>query len=158
MSIFVRTVTPVTPVSRTAFYASIFSAAVLVVAATAQLFAFEDFPAVLAGYLLPGGYGSALLLAALLVTVEVLAVPYLLMMRLSPLMRGLSLVCGWLSCLIWLVLGWLGLIQGGVSNSGLLGTTVSVPFGWPTLVFVAGVSIGLIATDLLAIRRLVSRR
>jgi hypothetical protein len=133
-------------------------AGLLAVAALAQLFTFEEFPAVLAGYPLPGGYASAILLAALLATVEVLAVPYLVMMRLSPLMQGMSLACGWLSCIVWSVLGLVHITQAEISNSGLLGATIAISSGWPTVLFVIVVSLCLLVTMLPAVRNLTARR
>lgn len=106
-------------------------AGILVVLAVAQLYSFEDFPAVIASMGLHADRSMALLYAALLVTGEVLALPFLLSMRLSPAMRLLSMVVGW-----WVIISWLKIAifltttTNAVTNSGVLGATVPLPAGW----------------------------
>lgn len=160
MSIFIRDVSAVKPKSRLALFASLLAAAIFTGIVVAQLFTFEDFPAVLSSYPLPGGYLTGLLAASLLVTVEVLAVPSLVMMRLSPLMRLVSIGCGWATCLIWLVLGLLQFMARGsdVSNSGLLGATVAVPAGWLPMLFAAGLAMLLAVVSQESLQRVVRLR
>src|SRR5919202_305909 len=76
--------------------------AILTVMVVAQLFTFEDFPAVIASLWLPGCDATARFLAAFLVVIEVLALPFLLSMRLSPLFRIVSMVLGWVVVILWL--------------------------------------------------------
>lgn len=110
---------------------SLFLAAVFIVLAVAQLFSFEKFPDVLSGYWILGGTANASLLAALLVTFEVFALPFLLRLRVSPLMRLLSIACMWLTGLVWLVLGlWVVTSTNALSNSGVLGATIPLQPGW----------------------------
>jgi len=102
-------------------------AGILVVMALLQLFAFEDFLPLMASYDLPGGYGTTGLVGCLIVLSEVFAVPFLLRMALSPLMRWVSLACSVLAPLLWAKLAIWGAISGSVlENSGFLGT--KVPF------------------------------
>ena len=105
-------------------------AAVFVVMAVAQLYSFEDFPAVIADMELHGDEPMAGLFAALLVTGEVLAVPFLLGMRLSPAMRVVSMVAGWLVIVAWLKIAIYINVTAATMNGGVLGATIPVPTGW----------------------------
>ena len=110
-------------------------AAILTVMAVVQLYAFEDFVPLMASYGLPGGYGSASLIACLIVFTEVFAVPFLLRMPLSPLMRWMSLACSVTAPFIWVKLAAIGIISGSTAvNSGLLGTKVAIHAGVLSLV------------------------
>lgn len=105
-------------------------AAVLVVMTLGQLFSFEKFLPLIEGYELPGGIGMATLIACLAVTLQVFAVPFLLRMPLSPLMRWVSLGSGIAVALLWLVLGIVAVAStSDMTNSGVLGIKVVVPFG-----------------------------
>lgn len=159
MSIFIRAMAAPKPTSRVAFYATQVAAAALTVTALAQLFTFDGFPSVLSVYLLPGGYPTAAVLAAVLVTAEVFAVSVFLMMRLSHLMRLFSLVCGFVTCVIWLVLGVQLLSQGDtIVNNGLFGATFATHTGWLPIVFAACVAIGLIVMVPVSLPRAYKRR
>lgn len=111
-------------------------AALLVIMAIGQLFSFEKFIPLISEYYLPGGEGMATLVASLIVITEIFALPFLLRMPLSPLMRWFSLFCGFAASFIWLLLGFVAL-TGDVttSNSGLLGVKVAIPTGWPQLIW-----------------------
>ncbi|USN96964.1 MAG: hypothetical protein H6797_02110 [Candidatus Nomurabacteria bacterium] len=120
-------------------------AAVLTVMAVAQLFAFEDFVPMMANYSLPGGHGTAILFACLIVFTEVFAVPFLLRMPLSQLMRWVGLACSVLAPLMWVKLAVVGIVGGStVVNSGLLGTKVTIHAGVLSLI----VSIVLLALSM----------
>ena len=110
---------------------SIALAAVFVILAVAQLYSYEDFPQVVAGFWLPGGQVTAHIVAALLVVGEVAAVPFLLSMRLSPAMRWVSMVSGWLVIVGWLLISlWVNASMDPVGNAGVLGATIPTPAGW----------------------------
>jgi hypothetical protein len=160
MTFFVQPTDAPKPANIVAFYAGLAAAALLTVVSVAQLFTYEEFPAVLSVvYPVPGGYGGATLFAALLVTIEALAVPYLLRMRLSPLMRLLSQACGVASCLVWLVLGLYLVVQdGSMVSSGLLGATIPVRDGWLPLLFAFSLFVGLITSRPSLLRRIVGLR
>lgn len=118
-------------------------AGVLVVMAVAQLFSFEKFIPLIESYWLPGGYGTASLVAGIVVIAEVFAVPYLLRMPLSPLMRWFSLVCGLLVPIIWTILAISAIsTTNALHNSGMLGTKIVIPAGW-TQLFVSIALLGL---------------
>lgn len=102
-------------------------ATVLVLLALAQLYAFEKFIPLIQSYGLPGGEVAATLLAAVIVTSEVFAVPFLLRMPLSPLMRHCSMVCGLLAAGLWLALGLLAVANGSLENTAILGAKVDTP-------------------------------
>lgn len=138
MSLFVQPTPAPTPKTSNTIWISLALAAVMVVLAVAQLYKYEHFPDVIADLGLPGGAAAASIYAALLVFGEVLALPFLLRMQLSPAMRVISMVSGWLTIVGWLVIAvWSNLVVDGV-NSGVLGATVPVVLGWWTVcVFVA---------------------
>ena len=79
-------------------------AAVLTMMAVGQLYAFEKFIPLLQDYQLPGGYGTATLIACLAVVAEIFALPFLLRMPLSPLMRMVSRALCVIAPMIWIVL------------------------------------------------------
>lgn len=108
-------------------------AAVLVLMVVSQLFAFEDFIPLISGYGEPGGHGTAVLLSSLIVFTEVFALPFLLRMPLSPLMRWVSLACSLLAPAIWVKLAICAMMSGIVANSGLTGSALSIPTGFPAL-------------------------
>ena len=119
-------------------------AAVLVILVLAQLFTFEKFLILLESFWLPGGKPAAYLLGSIIVVCEVLALPFLLRLKLSPLMRIISMVLSWLVPTIWLLLTlWLLFTVNAVSNIGLLGTTVKLIPGWWAVFFC--VAIGMMA-------------
>lgn len=109
----------------------------------AQLFTFEKFPDVIAQMWLPLS-DLAPVYAALIVTLEVAAVPFLLGMRMSLAMRVVSMVSGWLAIGLWLaVLVWINVSGDVVVNSGLLGDTAALPVGWWNVLF--AVALGVLA-------------
>lgn len=131
MSFIVETTPAPRPKTGNVPKVSVALAAVFIVLAVAQLYSYEDFPEVIASLWLPGGDQFAHILAALLVIAEVAAVPFLLMMRLSPAMRVISMVCGWLAVALWLTLSfWINLTVNAVTNSGVLGATIPLMPGW----------------------------
>lgn len=112
-------------------YVSVALAAVFVLLAVAQLYSFEEYPSVIASLGLPGGRQLADVYAALLVTAEVLAVPFLLSMQLSPAMRAVSMVLGWLVIVSWLIVAvFINVTINAITNSGVLGATLPVTPGW----------------------------
>lgn len=120
-------------------------AAILVAMALGQLYAFEKFIPLIEEYSLPGGDAMAGVVAALIVTVEVFALPFLLRMRISPLLRWVSLVCSAAAAGAWVKLSlWVYCSMIVIPNSGMLGTKVTVPMGIVSL----GISFVLLALAL----------
>jgi hypothetical protein len=119
-------------------------AAILIIFALTQLFTFDKFLILVESFGLPGGDIVARLFVSTIVTSEVLALPFLLGLNLSQLMRVVSMVLGWAVPLAWLkVTLWLLFTTNSVSNIGLLGTTVSLTPGW-WLVFVS-IALGILS-------------
>lgn len=111
-------------------------AALLIIFALCQLYSFDEFLNLLESFWLPGGAPLAHLLGGIIVVSEIFALPYLLRMRLSPIMRIISMILGWVTALIWLILAfWLNLTINAVSNTGFLGTTVRLEPGWWAVLF-----------------------
>jgi len=136
MSFFVKATIAKAPRSSDAQKIAYMYAAILIIFALAQLYNFDDFLLLLESFWLPGGAPIAHLLGGIIVTSEVFALPFLLGMRLSPLMRYVSMILGWVTALIWLILAfWLNLTINAVSDMGFLGTTVHLMPGWWSVFF-----------------------
>lgn len=108
---------------------SLVFASFLVVLVVSQLFTYEEFPAALTT--LGISEPAAHFLASIIVVSEVLALPFLLFIKTSPLMRAVSMVSGWVAVLALFILTvWenVGISLSG--NSMLFGATLSVPRGW----------------------------
>jgi len=119
-------------------------AAVLTVFVLAQLFTFDKFLSLLESFSLPGGNPVAHLFGSVLVASEVLALPFLLCLKLSPLMRIFSMFLGWLVPFIWLLLSlWILFTVNTIMNIGFLGTVVNMIPGW-WVVFIC-IAMGLLA-------------
>lgn len=145
MSFFAKPTPPTLPKTKDVRIISLLTAAVLIGMILAQLFTFENFPAVIATLWLPGGEVTAKALAAIVVIAEVFALPFLLSMRLSPLFRFVSMGLGWAVGILWFVLAlWENMMAGTISNTGILGATVPLPVGWWNVFFslALGVLIG----------------
>jgi hypothetical protein len=113
-------------------------AAILIIFAVAQLFTFDKFLLILEDLTFPGGVPVAHLLGGLITASEVLALPFLLRLKLSPLMRTSSMVLGWLVPLIWFILTlWIVASNNTVSSVGFLGSTARLIPGW-WAVFISG--------------------
>lgn len=112
---------------------SLILAFLIVIAALLQLFSFEDYPAIVESYIEPlfGVAGLGLPLAALIVALEILAIPHLLWMKLSPLMYYVSKVSCWTVLVYWFFVGVWQVAGDLVNNSaGLFGPKILVPQGW----------------------------
>ena len=118
--------------------ATLYLAFFFVIAAVSQLFAFETFGDIIATYGLPMDDVFNKVAAALIVTLEVFAIPFLLMMRLSLLMRIVSMVSGWVVLVFWLAVGvWQSTVSFYIPNAGLFGAKISLPQGWWLVFYMA---------------------
>mgnify|MGYP001791589010 CR=1 FL=1 len=116
---------------------STYVAVFFVALATTQLFAYENFPGIIASFGLPLNDVGVKLVAALIVISEIFAIPFLLRMKLSPLMRIISLKSGWIVLLFWLVIGiWQNTVDFKIPNTGLFGSEIILPCGWWTISFI----------------------
>lgn len=101
-------------------------AGMFVIMLMTQLFGYEDFSTIL-GVLLPMNDAPTLhVVAAAIVIIELLALPYLLGMYVSKLMYILSGVLAASGAMFWL---FTSLTNSHASNSGLFSTTLEVPGG-----------------------------
>jgi hypothetical protein len=135
------TVAP-TPRTENSKTVALLLAGLLAIMVLLQLFSFEKFIPLLESYGLPGGHGTATLVAGVLVVTEVFALPFLLQMPMSRLMRIVSMVCGWLAVSLWLKLSlWANLTTNSIDNVGFFGTSVSLPIGWWAVLFTAALGV-----------------
>lgn len=143
MSFTVQATNAKAPKTTNAGKVALLLAAILIILAIAQLFSFSKFSTAIDDMWLPGVSGPmAKLLAALVVTSEVFSVPFLLRMRLSPLMRLVSMLLGWLSVAWWLyVLVWQNVTTTALASNGLFGGTIALPVGWWSVCFMLGVAV-----------------
>lgn len=132
MSIFVKAVAAPSARSDAAKQVAVAYAALLAVMAVAQLFTFETLPALFESFGLPVGEPFVVALPAIVVALEVLALPFLLRMVLSPAFRVLSMGAGWLVALFWIfTASWVVAVQPLAETVGFLGTVVSlIPGVW----------------------------
>jgi hypothetical protein len=112
--------------------AKLYLALFFVVAALLQLFAFEHFSTLIANYQIPMLSSDFPLLAAMvIVTLEVIAIPRLLDMKLAPFVHTASTVAGWIILLVWFLIGfWQSTANFVIDNVGLFGAKISLPQGW----------------------------
>lgn len=115
----------------------------LVVLAVGQLFTFEKFPEIIKLWLLPGGEPLVRLFAALIPTLEIFALPFLLSMRVSPLMRLFSLACGLMASLGWVLVA-VGFAGRPLVNMGLLGATIPLAAGVLPVLTALVIAVGMI--------------
>jgi len=142
MSFIAKSTAPRRPKTKNIRMVSLLLAAIITVMAVAQLFTFERFGEVIVGMGLPVSATWGQVIAAFIVTLEVLALPFLLFMRLSHLMRVISVVSGWLVVKAWFILSiWVNIVTPASSNTGLLGATVPVAVGWWMVFFTLGLVI-----------------
>jgi hypothetical protein len=110
---------------------SLLLAGIFTAFAFSQLYSFDEFTEIVASYGLFGGADTAEVFAAVIVVLEVFALPFLLRMRLSRLMRVMSMGCGWLVVFVWaLISKWLVLFTSGQENVGFLGGVAQLSPGW----------------------------
>ena len=115
----------VTRNKRTTVYALI-GASMLVAMLAAQLFAYEDFAVVLSAIMPESDTRLHTVMASCIVFAELFALPYLLGMYLSKLMRLVSALLGFFIAGFWL---FASLTNAHAGNSGLFSATFDVPGG-----------------------------
>jgi hypothetical protein len=138
MSIFAEAVDAKKPRSPQSVAMARLLAGLFVVMATAQLFEFDGFLALLSTFNLPVSGLSAYILGGVIVVSEVFSLPFLLRLPLSRAFRWVSMVCTWLVGGLWLILSlWLMVAQPAVESTGMLGTIQLIPGWWAVLVSLA---------------------
>ena len=116
--------------------AALIAAGILTVMLVCQLYGYENFASVLMVSLPVMDDAQIQIAAAAIVLVELVALPFLLGMYVSPLMRIVSMTCAVLTSLVWL---FTALTSSHASNTGLLSDTLTVPGG--LLAFVVSIVI-----------------
>ncbi len=109
----------------TVHYAACIAAGMVTLMLMLQLFTFESYPALVAqivGVSVP----MASIVAAKLVALELFALPYLLAMKLSPLLRIVSMVCALMVAVFWFLAG---MLTTGLENSGIFGASLMLEGG-----------------------------
>lgn len=128
------------------------AAGIIVLVTVAQLFAFERLHEVLhSQYTGIFSSSGAEIAATFIVIIEVLAVPYLLPLRLNTWIAWLSRIAGWGMIIFWFILSVVGLIKGNVYTA-LFGAAISLPGGWWPLLLIIALSILLSWSSMLRAR------
>jgi hypothetical protein len=136
MKIAKTTEKPIKPSTKSSGFVAYLYAFILIVMALSQLFAFDKYINHFESFNLPGGLLFAHVLPSVIVTVEVLAVPFLLRIHLSELMKVISMMLGWVVGFIWLQLSLLLVLKpNSVENIGIFGTKVTVTPSWWVVFF-----------------------
>lgn len=145
MSFFVQPTPAPAPRTEASKQIAIVYAGFLVLMAVGQLVTFEKFILLVESFWLPGGMPTAYLFAAGIVITEVFAVPFLLRMSLSPAMRVVSMILGWIVPAVWLLVSlWLLLTVNAVTSVGIFGASVPLTPEWWVVWYV--VALGVLAT------------
>ena len=119
-------------------------AAILVIFCLTQLFTFDKFLVLLESFGFPGDAPIAHLIGSIIVASEVLALPFLLRLKISRSMRVTSMTLGLLVPIAWLKISlWLALTASTVLNIGFFGTIIPMMPGW-WAVFVS-IALGILA-------------
>jgi len=131
MTFFVKAISGPKPKTKESQQIAYAYALLLVVVLFCQLFTFDDFLPLIENLWLPGGEPTAHLLGGIIVVSELFSLPFLLGVRLSPLMRVFCMIASWLVPTVWLFISvWLQIVLNNVSNIGFLGTVVDILPGW----------------------------
>ncbi len=142
MSIFVKATPAPTPKTTNIRSIALLYGLILMVFALTQLVTFQDFILIIDSYWLPLDRQLTALYAALIVTLELLAVPFLLRFKLSPAMRLLSMVAGWIIAAFWICMSvWLVLTDNAVSSIGFLGGLITIMPGLGTVLVATAMGI-----------------
>lgn len=144
MSIVVTATQAPNPKSQASRQIALAYAAFLTAMALAQLFTLERFLSLFSSFHLPLDAGLVTALPAVLVALEVAALPFLLRMWLSPAFRVVSMGAGWLVAFLWTGIAlWVVLTRQAPDTIGFLGTAVPlIPGTWAVCV---GAMMGLAA-------------
>ena len=114
---------------------------VYVTLAILQLFTFESFVEVTLGFGFPGGRVVAIIIALLLPIAEILALPYLISMKVPHRVYQISRVSVLVAAGLWLVIAlWTNISGNNGDNLGIFGATLYTANQWWSVGFVALVS------------------
>lgn len=123
---------------------AMFLGVMLLFMAICQLINLSGFVGILYDFNLFPSYSDASAFAATLIFFEILAVPFLLRLKISPGLRGTSMIMGWLVILAWLTLSvWMLFAPVDTYESGLLGGAISILKGPWVLSFVGVLAVAM---------------
>ena len=94
-----------------------------------QLFTYEDFPAVIRTWSMPGGEPMVVFLAVILPLAELVSLPYLISMNISQRVLLISRYATLSVGTLWVIISLWLTIRTAVAESGLFGATISLPAG-----------------------------
>lgn len=155
MSKLLRSIFPAEFFTNTAYFRAIALGILYLGTLLAQLFTFEKFSGVVAGYGLPGGSVTVAIVAWLLPLVTFVSLPFLLSMRMGDQLRLASRTAVVATPLLWAVIAlWLILAVGERVNAGLLGATLEIPAG----LWLLALAILWLWAAMLVVRELPARR
>lgn len=107
------------------------------VTAVSQLFAFEEYPNVIASYGIPGLSSLSPFAAIGIVFAEIVAIPLLIGMKISRGLKVIGIAGSWAALLYWLIIGiWQSTTTEFIPNAGLFGAKVFLPQGWWLVCFI----------------------
>lgn len=133
------TITPTygAPRNRTTITIAVVTAAMFTLMLVSQLFGYEDLASELSSIMAINDIRLLQVVAGVVVLLELLALPYLLGMYLSQLLRFLSAAAGFGVAGFWLLMS---LTNAHIENSGIFASTIELPGGvlaalWSFLLF-----------------------
>lgn len=133
MVLFAKATLPARPLEGKSRIFPILLVGIIVGSMLAQLFTFDEF------IVLYADSGSAFLsvFPSIIVVLELLSLPFLLQMALSPAFRWLSMVSGWAVVVLWVVaMVVLSNTAGANLSVGFFGTVIDTPLSlWSGLLF-----------------------
>lgn len=110
---------------------------VYVTMAILQLFTYETFHEVTLSFGFPGGNATAIVLAVLIPLAEIMALPYLLSMKLPPKVYAVSRASVLVAAGLWvLVACWTNITGNNQDSLGIFGSTLYTPNQWWSVIFV----------------------
>lgn len=127
----IKALPPEPPKTKDSQKVALFLGIILAVMAVCQLITLPKFIEIIYSFNLFPTYSDASAFSATLVIFEILAVPFLLRLKLSPGFRATSMIMGWLAILAWLFLSfWMYFESSGIANqSGLFGGVIPILIG-----------------------------
>lgn len=101
---FAKATLPSKPKNKMYKYAGLVLAGITTAMVVSQLFKFEEFGVLLSEYPVASLFNNSIILAAIIISLEVFSLPFLLRMKISPAFRIVSMFFGWLVAGIWFYL------------------------------------------------------
>lgn len=101
-------------------------AGIITVMVVLQLFKFEEFALLMSEYSVARLFNNSIVLVAIITSLEVFSLPFLLRMKISPAFRFVSMFFGWVVATVWFYLSVIvPLTSDNVLESGMFGGLLS---------------------------------